>query len=107
IGVGFYWHGDEGTLGNPHHDMDAHEAWAMLGNIMAAHVMAWAIAGLLVLVLLLRFDLTAFPMTFRNRMQYTDYKSVHPEENQPIVSRIDFDEDNEDGCNAIELTSAA
>jgi hypothetical protein len=60
IGVGFFWDGTSGMLGNAKMEMDPGMAWGMLGFIISGHFMSWTVFYSVLLAVLIHFDLCAF-----------------------------------------------
>lgn len=92
IGVGFYLYGDGGTLGSHMDEMDDHHAWASLGNILAGHVMTWAILGLVMVAVL-----TYFGCSDLETQRVKGYKVVQMTERDPMIAD-DLSRDIEDVC---------
>ena len=96
IGVGYFLYGDSGTLGKPEDEMISAHAWGMLGNVMACHIMAWALVGFVFLSALTYFGWTNLTVAERQ-----GYKAIHSMEQQRMLGNTD---DAENG--RIELASA-
>jgi hypothetical protein len=92
VGVGFFLYGDSGTLGSSMDEIDPHHAWASLGNILAGHVMSWAVLGLVMVAVLTYFGCVDFESQAKK-----GYKVVEMTEREPMIGE-EVSRDIEDAC---------